>query len=188
MFNTYLLSFSSTHKSLSSDSDTLPLKVMLNANSTATACWEVLNFFESVGLLLKRGYLDKEDAWEMFSCYVFPLHATTSALIDDYRKNDVNTLTNFTYLFEALVGVEKSHNGISQCPSASDLARFWKGEANILAGSPMKSRRTRSRNRKKLISEGPSLFETSDSETATRNYSGKMERNSTPHTSESEMS
>jgi hypothetical protein len=90
----------------------------LNGDADSIEMWELLNFFETIGLLLRRRYLNCDDVWEMMSYYVFPLYWSTKAIVEKVRNEDGNTLSNFEYLYAYLAKAEKKHHGISPEPSS----------------------------------------------------------------------
>lgn len=97
----------------------------------------VMNFFESVGMLLSRGYFDLDMAWSAFSFYAIRWWSATKDYIIEERhlEGDDNTIfeefQNFVdamYKFES----EKRHLSRAQLePSKKDVQRFLKVEKNL---------------------------------------------------------
>jgi hypothetical protein len=50
--------------------------------------YKMLDFFEEVALLVKRGYLSDTDVWKTFSSEIFPLYADSRDTIEQDRKKD----------------------------------------------------------------------------------------------------
>jgi hypothetical protein len=105
--------------------------------------WEILNYFELIGVLVQRNYLEKELAWEMFAYYVFPLYLTTKDIVAEYATTDINTMTNFNSLHKTLVRIERAHNGTSDTLNGDDVRDFWEQELSTVAGAPAKKLRRR---------------------------------------------
>ncbi len=101
--------------------------------------YDLLNFFDTIGLLAIRGYLNETDVWDSFSYWVFPIYADTRGTIEQDQKNDPNAYTNFLTLVERLKQIEVKHHGSTDRPSKEELREFWQGESGIVAGSPGKS-------------------------------------------------
>ena len=84
-----------------------------------------MNFFEEVGLLVKRGYLDPTDTWEMFSSTIFPLYTAVERSVADNQIDDANTFRNFVNLHHAAIpGKTKgAQSGAQQMPNESLRSR-----------------------------------------------------------------
>jgi hypothetical protein len=109
----------------------------------------VLNFFETIGLLVKRGYLDAHDVWSSFSYWIFCIFADGRETIEQEQKEDPTYYSDFTGLVEKLEGIEKAEHGLSGRPSKEDITEFWQYELELTAGLPATKRRPRKRLRKK---------------------------------------
>jgi hypothetical protein len=124
----------------------------LQGNHTSSELVEVINFFEEVGLLVNRGYLDSEDTWEMFSDTVFPLFDGCKVSIREDQRSDANIFTNFVALYSALAKVEKRRNGKAYDQSVTEIEAFWREELKTKQGTPPRRRKRLS---KKAPSEQP---------------------------------
>jgi hypothetical protein len=124
----------------------------LQGNHTSSELVEVINFFEEVGLLVNRGYLDPEDTWEMFSDTVFPLFDGCKVSIREDQRSDANIFTNFVALYSALAKVEKRRNGKAYDQSVTEIEAFWREELKTKQGTPPRRRKRLS---KKAPSEQP---------------------------------
>lgn len=109
----------------------------------------ILNFFETIGLLVKRGYLDPHDVWSMFSYWMFSVYADSRDLIEQEQKEDPTYYGDFTSLIERLRKIEKAENGLSDRPSREEIMEFWRYELELTAGLPATRRRPRKSTRKK---------------------------------------
>lgn len=98
--------------------------------------YRLLNFFESVGLLVNHGYLNDRDVWEEFSYWIFPLYADTRSAVVQEQENDPTEYTNFIALERRLEPIQQAQHG-TILPSKKDLQDFWQDEATLVAGSPV---------------------------------------------------
>ena len=117
----------------------------LRGDKASSELVEVINFFEEVGLLVNRGYLDPEDTWEMFSDTVFPLFNGCEISIRDDQRDDPNTFTNFVALYNALAKVERCRGGAADKQSRDEIEDFWREEQKVRKGTPLRRRNRRSR-------------------------------------------
>ena len=97
----------------------------------------VLNFFESLGMLLRREYIDLDMTWSAFSFHIVRWWSATKDCISEERRRENNDNTIFEE-FENLVDAmykfetEKRHLTRAQLePSKKDLLRFLKTEKNL---------------------------------------------------------
>ncbi|MGD1046844.1 MAG: DUF4760 domain-containing protein [Bacteroidota bacterium] len=108
------------------------------ANATHSEIQDaLLNFFESIGMLLRRGYFDIDMAWSAFSFYSERWWSATKDYIIEERRREnsddtifeeFELLVNAMYTFE----IEKRHLSRAQLePSKQDLLRFLENEANL---------------------------------------------------------
>jgi hypothetical protein len=77
---------------------------------------ELWDFFETFGVLLKRGMLDKELAYNMFFHWVNGYWRITKKYFEEKRKGNDPRWTNFVFLVETLQKAEKHEN-----PHSKDL-------------------------------------------------------------------
>jgi hypothetical protein len=97
---------------------------------------DVLDFFEHMGLLEKRGYLDKNDVWDEFSDFMFPLYADARPYIDSEQKKDRAEYANFTQLMKEMEQIEAEKEGGTVKPqSQEDIRDFYIGEAEDQPGA-----------------------------------------------------
>ena len=104
---------------------------------------EVLNFFELIGLLVRRGYLHDEDVWENFGYWVFPLYTDSKSYIESEQAEDVNSYTNLTDLYRRMKKIEESHQGRTHTPTKADIVVFWQSESDVVPGAAPKRRKGR---------------------------------------------
>ncbi len=105
----------------------------------------LLDFFETIGLLIRRGYLDATDVWELFANDIICLHEDTRSRIRDERREDPPAYSNFVSLAERVRDIEIRNNGSLANPTSQDLREFWEGLTDTGASMPKKIRRRRRR-------------------------------------------
>src|ERR1039458_9409280 len=65
-----------------------------------TEAEEILNFFETIGLLVRRGYLDADDVWSSFSYWILNVDADFRDEIEQTQRDDRNLYRDFCTLVE----------------------------------------------------------------------------------------
>ena len=96
----------------------------------------LLDFFETIGLLVNHGYLSATDVWETFGSEIMPLYADTRDMIEQDQKDDPAEYTNFVSLAGRVESIEEDHHGGLAKPSREDLKEFWKAETAIGVDTP----------------------------------------------------
>jgi hypothetical protein len=119
----------------------------LAGNSEPPEQDRILSFFETVGLLVNRGYLKDTDVWETFSTEIFPLHADAQDMIANAQKDDPPTYSNFVSLVKTLKTIEIKQGGTFSAPSEDDVKGFWQDEVDVMVGTPTRHRKRRTTSR-----------------------------------------
>lgn len=109
----------------------------LAGETDSSEMYEVANFFEQIGLLVDRGYLDEKDAWEMFGYAVVPLFESCSGWISELKQKDRNAYTHLGTLYARLVKTERKNGGHEFNLSKSALDKYWASEKNAKPGRPL---------------------------------------------------
>lgn len=104
---------------------------------------EILNFFETIGLLVRRGYLDVDDVWSSFAYWMFNVYGDFRDDIEQEQRDDESYYQDFCALMELLRKIEKEEGGKDDRPSKEDIIEFWKDELRTMAGAPVRRRRSR---------------------------------------------
>ncbi len=102
---------------------------------------EVLNFFEYLGLLTRRGYLNEQDVWECYGTYLFALYVDSRKVIEEAQLGDINAYTNVVDLYSRLADVEVKRGGNSHLPSPTEIKKFWESEKEVIGGMSIGKRR-----------------------------------------------
>jgi hypothetical protein len=92
----------------------------------------VLDFFEDLGLFVRRGYLDEERAWDTFGFYAVRWWATCKGYILQEREaqNDQTLFSNFEDFTKRLRARDANANLTE--PSPSNLDCFLKDERELV--------------------------------------------------------
>jgi hypothetical protein len=101
----------------------------------------LLDFFETVALLVNRGYLKDTDVWETFSLYIFPLYADARETVEQDRRDDPTEYSNLVSLVARLERIEAAQHGTANKQSKEDIEDFWASEASIGVGTPSRKRK-----------------------------------------------
>ncbi len=100
--------------------------------------YPLLDFFETVGLLVKRGYLDTSDVWNTFSYPVFILNADARQIIEQQQREDPTAYAELSLLVERLQRIETENRGMSAHPSKEEIADYWKQELSAGKSIPVR--------------------------------------------------
>ncbi len=115
----------------------------LDDDNPPQCLYEVLDFFEHIGLLVKRGHLDRNDVWDTFSYWMFNIFADARSLIEQERKDDPTVYSNFVELIEQIRKIEKAKGGKTDIPSKDDIEGFYAYEKDRQPGAPLPTQRQR---------------------------------------------
>ena len=107
---------------------------------------EAMNFFETLGMLLRRGYLDREMVWGDFSFHAVRWWHACSEYVRDERSrkgNDATLFEDFEHLAADLSVMDQAKLARSRGevkPSAEAIREFLQEEAALAKGSPTNDR------------------------------------------------
>jgi len=85
----------------------------LSSESQKVAVDDVLNFFETVGFLTRRGIIDFEVVWCFFFYYMHRYKLCTEEYIETCRKEDQTIWEDFIEVYERVKEVEKRECRVS---------------------------------------------------------------------------
>jgi hypothetical protein len=71
----------------------------------------ILNFFETIGLLVRRGYLDVYDVWSSFGYWMFNIYADFREDIEQEQREDRSYYRDSTDLLQKLQEIEQEEGG-----------------------------------------------------------------------------
>jgi hypothetical protein len=103
---------------------------------------DVMNFFEDMGMLFRRDYLDREMIWDTFGYYARMWWSACRNYIADERarhSRDETFFSDFEFLVERIC--EDDANRLKKAranlePSQSDIKAFLDGEAQLHVDPP----------------------------------------------------
>jgi hypothetical protein len=94
--------------------------------------WEtVMEFFESIGLLLRKGSLDKEMVWATFSFYIIRWWELCKPFIEEKKKKDITYYKDFKKLLDEMYTIETMKRGKTKqdvTPTQAELIQFLEDE------------------------------------------------------------
>lgn len=96
----------------------------------------LLDFFETIGLLVNHGYLSDTDVWETFGIEIMPLYADARDTIEQEQKTDPAEYANFVLLAHRVESIEQERHGALVKPSKDDIKEFWQDETTIGVNTP----------------------------------------------------
>ncbi len=102
---------------------------------------KLLDFFETFGLIVRRGYLDAEDVWSSFGYWMFNIYADFRDDIEQEQRDDKNYYQDSCELLERLRKIEKQEGSSDDRPSKEEIKDFWQDEANAKVGAPLRKRK-----------------------------------------------
>ena len=97
----------------------------------------VINFFESVGMLVRRGYLDKDMVWAGFSFHAIRWWSACKDYVLEERRiqnNDDTIFEDFEYLADEMYTIEMNKRHLSRAqlePSSKDVQSFLEDEKRL---------------------------------------------------------
>jgi hypothetical protein len=104
-----------------------------------------LNFCEDLGLLTRRGYLDRHDVWNDFGYWLFVIYTDARPYLDVEQKGDPAEFRECTNLVESLRPIElRESGGADEHPSENDIYSAYLDELDSQAGqSPRRVKRSK---------------------------------------------
>ena len=112
--------------------------------------YRLLDFFETIGLLVNRGYLNEEDVWNEFGDWILNLAADSEMRpnIEYEQKSDPNAYALYLSLVERVKRIDAAHRGTGSSVSKEDVMAFYRDELTIVGGTPIRAHRRSSRQAK----------------------------------------
>jgi hypothetical protein len=129
----------------------------LDLDDVPDAADELLDFFEHVAFLVRRGHLKAFDVWHTFGPWVAAMQADFREYIAVQQAHDPTVYCDFTWLFQRLLKVERSEKGSGLEYDEDDLEGHY-GYERRLEGVRIPVRR-RPRRRKPAAERGGAAAE-----------------------------
>jgi hypothetical protein len=100
--------------------------------------YRILDFFETVGRLIDRGYLNEDDVWNQFGYWVLHLNADAPmrANVDYEQKQNPNEYATYLGLVARLQRIDAEHGSKLSNLTKDDVTNFYREEAQIYGGTP----------------------------------------------------
>jgi hypothetical protein len=100
--------------------------------------YRVLDFFETIGRLVDRGYLNEEDVWREFGYWVLHLNADSAmrANVDYEQQHNPNEYAEYLSLVARMQRIDMEHGGYLSHLSKDDVMAFYREELGIVGGTP----------------------------------------------------
>ena len=101
--------------------------------------YRVLDFYETVGRLVDRDYLNEEDVWNQFGYWVLHLNADSKmrANVDYEQKQNPNEYAVYLSLVDRLQRIDAKHGSHLSNISPEDVKAFYTEEEEIVGGTPI---------------------------------------------------
>ena len=121
----------------------------LNVEDPPGEMIDLIDFFQHVGLLVRRGYLDEGDVYGEFADPMFLLYTDARPLIDARQKEEPAVWGDFTDLMQAMVRIDQEDNaGVGNHPSQEDIYEEYNADAQVPTGGPLPVNRHAPRTKK----------------------------------------
>ena len=103
--------------------------------SGENAAHEILNFFETLAFLHRRGAVDADAVWHYFATWLLPYYRALMPLIQREQQTDPNIYHEFFALYEAVFQVERekrNYRGTELVVSKEAVAAVLAEEAKLV--------------------------------------------------------
>lgn len=117
-------------------------KALQERREDPAAVDDVLDFFETMGLLARRGVLDMEMLWSTFFTWLDGYWHAAREYFKDVTADDTTTWTELEYLHSALRAIDKNKADLTDSEliwSREDIEDFIESEASLLNLADSKS-------------------------------------------------
>jgi len=114
--------------------------IPLNPDNPPREMYELLDYFDYLGLLEKRGYLDKQDVWDQFGNYLFDFYADARPVIYEEQQQPGGKVTwdNLTQMMADLERIDaRNDHAQGGYTAQSDLRGFYDDELIVQPGEPL---------------------------------------------------
>ncbi len=90
---------------------------------------QVLNFFETLGLLLRRKAVDEVFVWNTFAYWILHYYAAAEDYVNEGCKRDPNMWCEFKALYRRMLTVEQDKGGLTEAVVRAGVPEFLTKEA-----------------------------------------------------------
>lgn len=131
-------------KRLAQDGNLTPL----DPSDPPPEMYAVLNYFDYIGLLQERGYLDEDDVWESFGYWIDFYYADSIQVIAEERKKESkNDYKKFEALAKKMQFLDDRKGEEPGVPPPKRIADFYSYEKDQPIGEPPQPWPTLQKNR-----------------------------------------
>jgi hypothetical protein len=115
---------------------TLAYKRLNTKDTDPFELYRILDFFETVGRLVDRGYLNEEDAWNQFGYWVLHLNADSEMRtnVEYEQKKNPNEYATYLNLVARLQRIDAAHGGKLSNLTKESVTDFYREELQIVGG------------------------------------------------------
>lgn len=106
--------------------------VPLSIKAVPEEMYEVLNYFEEIGLLERKGYLNAEDIWEELGYWALNTYEDAKPVIAHDRQEDPTLYTDLERLINLIQQVEKSKTGKPRALPSAEIEDFYRYQKKLL--------------------------------------------------------
>jgi hypothetical protein len=92
------------------------------------SAYDLLNFFEHVGLLARKGHVELRAVWHSLGWWILVLGMDLEPLVRQQRALNKSVLQDFQWLVEQIGQIEMKEEGKELKLDASGLCVFYKDE------------------------------------------------------------
>lgn len=103
--------------------------------------YAVLNYFEHIGLLVEKRYLDANDTWDELSYWILNVYADAKPMIDDEQRIDPQAYKHVMSLVAVMRHIETSAGRAMVNPSVKEIEQFYGYERSQPAGAVIPKQR-----------------------------------------------
>jgi hypothetical protein len=98
--------------------------------------YRMLDFYETVGRLVDRGYLNEEDVWNQFGYWILNLDADSVVHkpLEDEMKRHPTEYKEYGDMVKRLKEIDASHGGDFSRLTPQDVTDFYDEESTIVPG------------------------------------------------------
>jgi hypothetical protein len=86
--------------------------------------------------------LDVDDVWSSFGYWIFNIYADFREDIEQEQREDESYYLDSCELLRQLQEIERTEGGTGGKPSKDEIKDFWREELNVIAGAPLRKRKS----------------------------------------------
>jgi hypothetical protein len=101
--------------------------------------YRVLDFFDTIGRLVDRGYLNEEDVWSEFGYWILNVNADSAmrANVDYEQQHNPSEYAEYLSLVGRMQRIDLQHGGYLSHLKPADVTAFYQEELEIVGGTPI---------------------------------------------------